>query len=269
MRESGVVDPQVLVPPFRLPGKELAGVAAIDEQPARALGDDQRAAEQQWGRSTICSPRALPLLVADVWRLLSLDFVEGLCSLAVGMASAGARASCGAMEAAVRGRERRQQRSTELIQFRLIWDVLTDRSAAWYTCVEIMACDRAATGVAWQAVEVEGVVCRRRLDSARPRNGIACARVAIGGFDSKWGVRPVSVYSLWLSTGQAQGRAVFPMHPPHTPIVSVHGSDRYIVYLECPQVFGRRQSAAGTAFFDAFVCYDAGWESTQGFYHTN
>ena len=30
MRESGAVDPQVLVPPFRLARKELGAVAAID-----------------------------------------------------------------------------------------------------------------------------------------------------------------------------------------------------------------------------------------------
>ena len=37
------------------------------------------------------------------------------------------------------------------------------------------------------------------------------------------------VYAVWTSTCQAQGRAVFPMYPPHTLIVSVRGSDCYMV----------------------------------------
>ena len=79
-----------------------------------------------------------------------------------------------------------------------------------------------------EAVEAEGMVCRRRLISARPCDATECARVAVVSIDSELSVRPVCVYSLWLPTGQAQGRAVFPMHPPHTPIVSVHGSDLYL-----------------------------------------
>ena len=110
-----------------------------------------------------------------------------------------------------------------------------------------------------------------RSDKQRPtpRDGTKCAHVAVGGMDSQWGVRPVCVYFLWLPTGQAEGRAVFPMYPPHTPIVSVHGSDRYMVYLVFPQLIRRRQSAVKTAKTTASVCHNAGWKSTQRSYHTN
>ena len=192
-----------------------------------------------------------------------------MCSLAIGMAGAAAWASLGAMGAAVRGRGRRQERLAELLQFQLIRGAPTGQSMAWCTRVESSPCGRAATGVALEVVEAEGVVGSRLLDSARPRNGIACARVAVGGFDSQWGVRPVCVYSLWLPTGQAQGRAVFPMHPPHTSIVSVHGSECYMVYCVLIQLILRRRSAVKTAFSTASVDRIAAWESTQGFYHTN
>ena len=105
LRESGSVDPQVLVPPFNLTGNELGPVTAIDWRCARALGGNMRAAGQQWGRSTVWSPCAPPLAVADIWRLLPRDLVAGLSSLAVCMAGPGARASLGAMETAVGGRE--------------------------------------------------------------------------------------------------------------------------------------------------------------------
>ena len=94
--------------------------------------------------------------------------------------------------------------------------------------METKACDWATMGVARGAVEAEGMLCSLRLISARPRKGTECACVAVGCMDSQWGVRPVCVYSLWLPTGQAQGRAVFPMHPPHTTIALVHGSDLYL-----------------------------------------
>ena len=169
----------------------------------------------------------------------------------------------------MKGRVRRQERSDEFLQFRLIWGVPTGQSAAWCARVETRPCDRATTGVVWEAVEAEGVVCSRRLDSARPRKGISWPSTAWTVTVGQLSVRSVCVYFMWLSASQVQARAVFPMHPPHTPIVSVHGSDRYMVYLECTQLFGRRQSAVKAAFCDAFVCHDAGWESTQGSYHTD
>ena len=241
----------MLVPSFTLAGKELGAVAAINWQPARALGGNAWAAGQQWGRSIVWSPRVLWPLVAAVCCLLLHDLVTWICSLAVGMAGAGAGASLSAMWAAVRRRARRQERPAEFPQFRLIWGALTGQSAAWCARVETRPCGRATTGVAREAVEAEGVVCSLRLDSARPRNRIPCARITVGGMDSQWGVRPACVYSLWLPTGQAQGRAVIPMHPPHTHIVSVHGSDRYMVYLVLPQIISRRRSAVKTAFFEA------------------
>ena len=101
MRESGAFDPQVLVPPFRLARKELGAVAAIDCQVARAVGGDARAAGQQWGRFLVWASRTPPPLVVAVWRLILHGSVAWLCSLAVGMASAGAGASVGAKQAAV------------------------------------------------------------------------------------------------------------------------------------------------------------------------
>ena len=130
MREVGAVDPQVRVPPFKLAGKELAAVAPIDRQCARALGGNARAAGQQWDRSTIWTLRMLPLLVAAIWRLLLHGLVALLCFLAVSMAGGGAWGSWGAMETTVRGCSQRQERSAELLRFGLIWDALTDRSAA-------------------------------------------------------------------------------------------------------------------------------------------
>jgi hypothetical protein len=181
LQESAGVVPQLLVPPFKLAGKEFGAVAAIDRQSARALGGDARADGQQWGRSIVWAPRVPPPLMAAVWRLLSLDFVEGLCSLSISMAGAGARASFGAMGAAMGGRSPPQERSAKLLQFRLIWDTPTDQSAAWCARVETRPCGKAATGVVQEAVEATRVVCSRRLGSARPRDGTECARVAVGG----------------------------------------------------------------------------------------
>ena len=84
----------------------------------------------------------------------------------------------------MKGRVRRQERSDEFLQFRLIWGVPTGQSAAWCARVETRPCDRATTGVVWEAVEAEGMVCSRRLDSARPRKGISFARVAVDCMDS-------------------------------------------------------------------------------------
>ena len=108
-----------------------------------------------------------------------------LFSQVASMAGFGARASLGAMEAVVRGRARRQERSAELLQLRLIWDVLTNRSAAWCTCVEARTCDMVTTGVVRGAVEVEGMVCSRRLVSVRPCKGTECARVVVDCMDSR------------------------------------------------------------------------------------
>ena len=165
------------VPPFKLAGKEFAAVAPIDWQCARALGGNARVAGQQWDRSNVWTLRMLPLLVAAIWRLLLHGLVALLCFLAVSMAGGGAWRSVGAMETTVR----------------LIWDALTDRSAAWCARVEVRACDRAATGVVQGAVGVEGVVRSRWLGSARPCDGTACMRVAVGSMDSKLTVRPVCV----------------------------------------------------------------------------
>ena len=186
----------MLVPPFNLEGKELGAVAAIDWQPARALGGNARAAGQQLGRVIVWAPRVVLPLVVAVWRLPPRGLVALLSSLVVSTAGSGAQASLGSMETVVRGHERRQERSAELLQFRLIWDVLTDRSAAWCTCVETRACDRATTGVAWGAMGVEGMVCSRRLVSARPCKGTECARVSVDCMDSQKCARPVCVYSL-------------------------------------------------------------------------
>ena len=63
----------------------------------------------------------------------------------------------------------------------------TGQSAAWCARVETRACGRGATGVVWEAVEAEGVVCSRRLDSARPRS--FSARAALFGlfeFSISW-----------------------------------------------------------------------------------
>ena len=109
------------------------------------------------------------------------------------LAGGGAWRSVGAMETTVRGCSQRQERSAELLRFGLIWDALTDRSAAWCARVEVRACDRAATGVVQGAVGVEGVVRSRWLGSARPCDGTACMRVAVGSMDSKLTVRPVCV----------------------------------------------------------------------------
>ena len=117
MRESGGVDPQVLVPPFNLAGKELGAVAAINRQTARALGGNARAAGQQWGRSIVWAPRVVLPLVVAVWRLPPHDLVALLFSLVVSMAGSGARASVGAMEGVVRGRARRQERSPSSFNF--------------------------------------------------------------------------------------------------------------------------------------------------------
>ena len=97
----------------------------------RSVGGDARAAGQQWGRSTVWTLRMLPLLVAAIWRLLLHGLVVLLCFLAVSMAAAGGWGSLGAMETTVRGCSQRQERSAELLRFGLIWDALTDRSAAW------------------------------------------------------------------------------------------------------------------------------------------
>ena len=51
--------------------------------------------------------------------------------------------------------------------------------------VETSPCGRAATGVAEGAVEVEGMVCSRRLVSARPCKGTECASVAVDCMDSQ------------------------------------------------------------------------------------
>jgi len=186
--KCGAVDPQVLVPPFRLARKELGAVVPIAWQFARAVCGDARAAGQQWGRSTVWTLRMLPLLVAAVWRLLLHGLAAWLCSLAIGMAGDGVWGSLGAMETTVRGCSQRQERSAELLRFGLIWDALTDRSAAWCARVEVRACDRAATGVARGAVEVEGVVRSRRLGSAQPCHGTECTRVAVGPMHALWTV---------------------------------------------------------------------------------
>ena len=85
----------------------------------------------------------------------------------------------------MKGRERQQERSDEVLQFRLIWGAPTGQSAAWCARVETRPCDRATTGVVREAVEAEGVIRSRRLDSARPRKGISCARVAVDCMDSR------------------------------------------------------------------------------------
>jgi hypothetical protein len=188
VREVGAVDPQVRVPPFKLAGKEFAAVAPIDWQCARALGGNARVAGQQWDRSNVWTLRMLPLLVAAIWRLLLHGLVALLCFLAVSMAGGGAWRSVGAMETTVRGCSQRQERSAELLRFGLIWDALTDRSAAWCARVEVRACDRAATGVARGAVEVEGVARSRRLGSAQPCHGTECTRVAVGPMHALWTV---------------------------------------------------------------------------------
>ena len=173
------------VPPFKFTGKELAAVTSINRQHARASGGNSQVAGQQWGCTTVWTLRLLPPLVAAIWRLLLCGLVALDCFLAVGMAGVGAWVSLGAMKITVRGCAQRQERSTELLQFRLIWDALTDRSAAWCVRVEARACDRAATGVVRGTVGVEGVVCSHRLVSARLCKGTECARVAFDCMDSQ------------------------------------------------------------------------------------
>jgi hypothetical protein len=168
---SGGFDPQVLVPPFILAGKELAAVAAIDGQSARALGGNHQADGQHWGCLVVWSPRVPPPLAAAIWRLLLHDLVVWLCSLAVSMAGAGAWASLGAMEGAVPGRCGDRSGPPSTFNFHSSWDVPTDQCATWCTCVETRACGRAAMGVVREAVEAEGVVCSRRLVALGPGKG--------------------------------------------------------------------------------------------------
>jgi hypothetical protein len=207
--------------------------------------------------------------VAAVWRLLLHGLVARLCSLAVGLAGAGARTSVGSMEAAVRGRERRQGRSVKLLRFQLI-----QGACDWPICgmcrhVETRAYGRAATAVVWEALEVERVVCGRLMGSARPWEGTECAHVVVDTMDSQLTVRPVCIYSLWLPTSPAQARTVIPMHPPHTSIASVHGSDRYMVYHESTQLIFDFRLSLKSSVFAASVDPFAGLESTQGSYHTD
>ena len=176
----------MLVPPFRLARKELGAVVPIAWQFARAVGGDARAAGQQWGRSTAWTLRMLPLLVAAVWRLLLHGLAAWLCSLAIGMAGDGVWGSLGAMETTVRGCSQRQERSAELLRFGLIWDVLTDRSAAWCARVEVRACDRAATGVA------RGAPWRSREWSAAA--GWALLNRAMGLSARVWLSAPCTLY---------------------------------------------------------------------------
>ena len=84
----------------------------------------------------------------------------------------------------MQGRVRRQERSAEVVQFGLIWGAPTGRSAACCAFVETTPCDRATTGGVREAVEADGVICSRRLDSARPRKGILCACVTVHWMDS-------------------------------------------------------------------------------------
>ena len=43
----------------------------------------------------------------------------------------------------------------------------------------------------------------------------------------------VSACILWTSTGHAQARTVFPIHPPYAGIASVHGDDRVVTAMWC------------------------------------
>ena len=176
------------------------------------------------------------------------------------------------METTVRGCSQRQERSAELLRFGLIWDALTDCSAAWCARVEVRACDRAATGVARGAVEVEGVVRSRRLGSAQPCHGTECTRVAVGPMHALWTVSecgsgvcilPVAAYK------SIPGQGSHPYSPPHTSIASVHGSDRYMVYHECTQLILDFHRSRKSSVFAASVDPLAAWESTQGSYHTD
>ena len=109
--------PQVLVSSFELAGKEHGAVDPIDRQCVRAPGGDARAAGRPWSRSVVWSLRVLPPLVAAVWRLQVHGLVAWLCCLAVSMACADAWASLGAVEAAVRGCRKRQERVAQALQF--------------------------------------------------------------------------------------------------------------------------------------------------------
>ena len=113
------------------------------------------------------------------------------------------------------------------------------------------------------------MVCGRLMGSARPWEGTECAHVVVDTMHSQLTVRPVCIYSLWLPTSQAQARTVIPMHPPHTAIASVHGSDRYMVYHECTQLILDSQPMLKTSVFAASVHPFAVWEWTQGSYHTD
>ena len=117
-------------PCFELAGKEHRAVDPIDWQCARAPGGDARAAGRPWSRSAVWSQRVLPPLVAAVWRLPLHDLVVWLCYMAVSMASADAWSSLGAVEAAVRGFIKRQERVAEALRFWLSRDVPNDRSVA-------------------------------------------------------------------------------------------------------------------------------------------
>ena len=59
------------------------------------------------------------------------------------------------------------EHSAKLLLFRLIWDAHDRLICGMCRGVEIRACDRVATGVAWEAVGVKGMVCSLRPDSAQ------------------------------------------------------------------------------------------------------
>ena len=90
--------------------------------------------------------------------------------------------------------------------------------------------------------------------------GSAAARV--------FGMRMLYV-GVYKSSSQAQGRAVIRKHPNHAPMTSVHGSDRYMVYHECAQLIFDFRLSLKSSIFAASVYPFAGWESTQGSYHTD
>jgi hypothetical protein len=157
LRESDGVDPQLLLPPFKVAGKELGAVAAIDRQSARALGGDARADGQQWGRSTVWAPRVLPPLMAAVWRLQQHGLVVWLCSMAIAMAGSGAWTRLGAVRTAVRAR--RQERPAELLQFRQCGDNFDSDNFDNFDSVETRTHDRASMGVGRVGGENGRVVC--------------------------------------------------------------------------------------------------------------
>ena len=85
----------------------------------------------------------------------------------------------GAKEAASSGRGRRHGRLARCIKFSCDWACRWQPKCGLQNGVEPRARDRASAGGGPGSVDVERVVCGRRLSSARPRDGAKRAPAAV------------------------------------------------------------------------------------------